>query len=213
MKKNILLFSVLFSIQFSSSGAANLLMLRINNGFVAYKKNSTNNYLQLLVNDFQIRPIVVFEKSYNGEDFNLLPEIKDATSNRTIKIDDQFPFIRNNYYRLKRIKNNSIIYKSSIAYIFSDLHWTNDDILVYPYPISEQQKINIIFPRREELLEIELFDLNGKKTNQYQLSTKNTINSCIELYYPIVANSSMIIIKIKNSIGDQFTKKVFLNSL
>ncbi len=196
---------------FSRSGATNCLMRRLNYSFMALAKNIQSNNLQLHTEEYPEGAHILFEKSNNGYDFSLLQEVVNTSKNNLIEIEEINPFNGNNFYKVKITKNNTILYESNIEYIYNGLNWTTEDILAYPNPLSETHKLNIVFPSTEESLEIDIFDLNGKKLNHYNMNFESTMNGHLEIDYPTGATSKMIIIQIRNHRGEQFTKKVFLN--
>jgi hypothetical protein len=111
------------------------------------------------------------QRSEDGLTFETLGKV-DGSGTSNVRKDYQFtdvePIIGVNYYRLKQVDTNGVFeYSKVIAVSFSQDDLGGSQIVVYPNPARNQDKVNVelkgFAPERE--VSIQLIDLTGKVLN------------------------------------------------
>ncbi|MCC6251914.1 MAG: hypothetical protein IT238_05580 [Bacteroidia bacterium] len=110
------------------------------------------------------------EKSKDGKNFVPFAQIKGAgNSNTTINYSniDNEPYLGVSYYRLKQTDfDGRYSYSQIVSVNFSNNSWSNNQVLVYPNPVSlnNNDGIYVVLPNTMDLhpINVQILDITGK---------------------------------------------------
>jgi hypothetical protein len=117
------------------------------------------------------------QKSDDGKTFFKIGEIQKSNNiiqSTFYKYDDKYS---NNpsYYQIKQINNNGDVFLSEIKYSRTNIERTNTSFSIYPNPVIDM--LNILYTANTpKLLEIIIYNLQGKKIKSFKVNSKNIIS-------------------------------------
>ena len=196
----------------SKSGASNCLFRRSNYSTQIEKTNKDEVQMQISSNQFYLGCEVLFEKSIDGENFDVINRIKIQNEElKDVQTLDKNLLIGNNFYRITiRSKSQETLYSSDIYYIYNGLNWSNEDIIVYPNPIKLNQDFQLFFPSTEETLRIRIIDIQGKLIANKFLSSNESMTGNTSIHIENSTENNLLLIQIIGEKGNIFIKKVFV---
>ena len=141
------------------------------------KRNSVLVYWETL-NEINCDEYIL-EKSLNGKDFKELESViakgNNNHSKNTYSLEDIYPYLGVNYYRLKQMDLDGKVHYSKIISVIFD---NNDRIMISPNPFTNQFEINAYFYNENN--EVAIVNTDGKVLFMYNLKkgfNKIKINS------------------------------------
>ena len=196
----------------SKSGITNCLMRRSAYNFDATQEANQEVYMQLNVTSIEKGSLVVFQKSIDGQSFEDLSTISvnDFNSNVNFEAIDRAPSIGKSFYRVKIVNNNKEQYLSEAYYFYNGLNWTEEDILVYPNPVLQNQKLTIEFPTTQHKMTLKIIDITGQIINEIKLTEEQTSTGHVEIEKYSNTSNKMLIIQLSSDKGEVFTKKILI---
>ena len=139
------------------------------------------------------------QRSQNGHDFVTIGEVNGAgNSNQVLKYEftDVEAPEETLYYRLKQIDYNGQYKYSEIVVIHKESSLQTGELSIYPNPVSGT--VNLKFPEYKGDMQLEVFDMSGRKIYTTQVCDQYSININTQqwpegVYMVICKNRNMLL--------------------
>jgi hypothetical protein len=156
--------------------------------------------------------IIVFQKSIDGQTFEdlLTISVNDFNPKGNFEAIDREPSIGKSFYRVKIVNNKKEQYLSDVYYFYNGLNWTEEDILVYPNPVLQNQKLTIEFPTTQHKMTLKVMDITGRILYDTKLTEEQTSTGHIEIDKYSNTSNKMLILQLSSDKGEVFTKKIII---
>jgi hypothetical protein len=196
----------------SKSGITNCLMRRRAYSFDATQETNQEVYMQLNATSIDNGSIIVFQKSIDGQTFEdlLTISVNDFNPKGNFEAIDREPSIGKSFYRVKIVNNKKEQYLSDVYYFYNGLNWTEEDILVYPNPVLQNQKLTIEFPTTQHKMTLKVMDITGRILYDTKLTEEQTSTGHIEIDKYSNTSNKMLILQLSSDKGEVFTKKIII---